>query len=172
MDEARRRRPTSKFRRWSRLMPRTSNREEGYFCRSLDKVEGSFVRISPIYARCLSHREGFSSFVFFFFAPKYSHSLLVASRPRRISSFPFLLFPRGQTANLSSPPSSFSCEGGEPPFCSVRRSTMFECVSRTFISFYLFSLLFLFPSPSALPPIPAAAAKANANNVFFFSSLC
>ncbi len=48
MDEARRRRPTSKFRRWSRLMPRTSNREEGYFCRSLDKVEGSFVRISPI----------------------------------------------------------------------------------------------------------------------------
>ncbi len=34
----------------------TKRRGISHRCRSLDKVEGSFVRISPIYARCLSHR--------------------------------------------------------------------------------------------------------------------
>ncbi len=146
MDEARRRRRTSKFR----LMPWTSNKEEGYFCRSLDKVEGSFVRIPQFYARCLSHRKGFSSFVFFFSSRPNILTLWVASRPRRISSFPFLLFPRGQTANLSSSPSSFSCERGEPPFLFGKKVYYVRVCFQNI--YFILSLLSPLPLPFSFRP--------------------
>ena len=170
MDEARRRRRTSKFRRWSRLVPRTSNKEEGYFCRSLDKVEGSFVRNPNLCALFVAPRR------VFFFCVLFLRAEIFSLFGSQVGQGEFLLSPSSSSPGARQPispllPPPSRAREESPPFCSVRRSTMFECVSRTFISFYLFSLLFLFPSPSTLPPIPAAAAKANANNVFFFS-LC
>ncbi len=77
-------------------------------------------------------------------------TLWVASRPRRISSFPFLLFPRGQTANLSSPPSSFSCERGEPPFLFGKKVYYVRVCFQNI--YFILSLLSPLPLPFSFRP--------------------